>query len=277
MAAVRHGLSTRTRKGVETAATALSAALARVDPIDAQPVLAVLVERLHNAAAWAALMMPASTELGRVLLPVLESGALLAHSQTRPAAARLVAELSEHEPGLAARLEAAVLQAHALIDANGGPQWTKDTLIGCLRAEAITSTALTDRLAELGPDGPPDIPQKHTTAGVMPWSPVDELIKQQEPPVAAAAAALSDELKLITSGTDDRPESERRLHELFTDADAAFAPSASLPQGLQRLLVDAAAVLARDPRVLPDTPLGTRILALLTAAATSTDEGKFHE
>jgi hypothetical protein len=265
----------------ETAAAALSAALTRANPADAVPVVAVLVERLHDAAAWVALMTPAgdAAALGRVLLPTLESGALLAHPETHSSAACLLAALAENEPALAGRLEAAVLQARALADANGGSEQMKDALIGCLCPDGIASAALAARLDELGPDGPPEIvPWTAFTMTSEPWSIVDELSKEGvelEAPVEAAARSLSEELSLVTSGSDKRPEAERRLLALFTEADAAFGAVATPPPRLARLLVEAAAVLARDQRVLPDTPLGNRVLALLRGAAGGPDAGSF--
>lgn len=56
---------------------------------------------------------------------------------------------------------------------------------------------------------------------------------------------------------------------------AGRGASASLPTDLGRLLVDAAAALSRDRRLRPGTPAGDRVLPLLTAAATSSDDGEF--
>lgn len=180
---------------------------------------------------------------------------------------------------MAGRLEAAVLQAHAIADAHGGSQRLKDALLGCLRRDAITSPALTSRLDELGAEGPPDVvPWMHMTAKFQHRSLVNELAErgiQLEAPVEAAAEALSEELGVVRSGSDKRPESERRLLELFLEADATFASAASVPPDLERLAVDSAAALAYDRRVRPGTPIGERVLALLTAAATRSDAGSF--
>ncbi|HEX5406371.1 MAG TPA: hypothetical protein VFX16_29200 [Pseudonocardiaceae bacterium] len=274
-----HGLSMTAHRAGETAAAALSAALTRADPVDVQPVVAVLVEGLHNAAAWAALMTPAgdAIALGRVLLPALESGALLGHPQTHHPAAGLLAALAEHEPILAGRLEAAVLHAHVLIDANGGSQRTKDALTGCLRADAITSPALKARLDELGPDGPPKpIPQMPITSMWEPRTSIDRLRDQGielQPPIEAAALALSEELAITANGADTRPEAQRQLPTLFTKADRAFSASKPMPPSLDLLLVRAAEALAYDQRVLPGTPLGDRILNVLMTAANSPNAG----
>jgi hypothetical protein len=278
-------LSLGTHDAGAHAAGALAAALTGTDPADALPALAVLVARLHNTAAWAALMTPADDDdavrLGRVLLPVLESGALLAHPDTHSSAAGLLAALAKHEPAVASTLEAAVQAAHGVADANGLFQRIKDALIGCLRPDAIASPTLTARLEELGPDGPPEVlPRMQVTTTSTPWSVFEELAEQGvtlEASIESAGRALHEELRLLGGGGDSRPEAERRLPELFAEADAAFATSASLPTGLQQLLVDAAAALARDRRVLPGTPLGNRVLELLTMAADSPDAGSFLE
>lgn len=264
----------------EVAASALAAALAQVDPTDAEPVVALLVTRLHNAAAWAALIERADDRLslGRALLPALESGALLAHPDTHPSAAGLLSTLAEHEPALAAQLEAAVLRAHELIDKNDGLRQTKDALIGCLRPGSISSSSLSARLDEFGPDGPPTpSPRVQVTATVTPWSMFDEMAEQGvdlDASVEAAARALHDEIQHVRNRTDQSPNTETRLPDLFADADVAFASQESLPSRLRYLLVEAAALLARDPRVLPATRVGERVLAILTAAAHSNEAGK---
>ena len=265
----------------KTAAVALSAALASADSATAHVVVTILIERLHSAAAWAALMESAGegVALGRALLPVLDSGALLAHHDTHPSAAKLLASVAAHNLSLTGRLEAAVLRAHELVDANGGWQETKDALIGCLRPDAVTSVALRARLEELGPDGPPNVrPRPSVTVTSEPWSMLDGLSEQGvelKPNVETAARALEEELRTAVDGQDTRPETERRLPEMFAKADAAFASQDSLPAALELLLVNSAATLARDPRVLPGTPVADRLLAVLLRAAASPDAGSF--
>jgi hypothetical protein len=160
------------------AARALASALAVAGPEDGQAALSVLVQRLHNAGGWAALMSSTGDPVarGQNLLPALGSGALLAHPQSHPAAAGLVSALAEHVPELAERLEAAVLEAHSLADANGVGQVAKDALIGCLRRDAITSASLRARLDELGAEGVPD-PQPYVQieSWSPPWSVIESL------------------------------------------------------------------------------------------------------
>ncbi len=265
----------------EAAARALSAALAEADPADAQAVIAALVQRLHNAGAWAALMSSATdpAALGQNLLPTLESGALLAHPQSHAAAAGLLAALAEHEPELADRLEAAVLQAHALADANGVAQAAKDALIGCLQPDAITSPTLRARLDELGAEDMPDPqPYKQVETWSRQWSILDSLAEEGielEPEVETAAQTLDEELQAASGNSGTKPESERRLAEAFDEAYEAFASFEPLPPALELLLVRAAEALARDCSVLPATALGERVLAVLTEAAGSTETGEF--
>jgi hypothetical protein len=176
-----------------TAARAVSAALTAADPAAAQPVIAVLVEQLHSAAAWAAIMTSTddAVALGKNLLPAIESGALLVHPQSHAAAAGLLRALADSEPTLAGRLEQAVLRAHAIGDANGVSERVKDALIGCLQRDSIASPGLRSRLDELGPDAIPDVePFMRVTSWSRPWSLVDSLAAdgdELDPKVASAA------------------------------------------------------------------------------------------
>lgn len=282
---LRYGrdMSMTARGAAEKAATTLGAALSASAAGDAVSAVAVLVGRLHNAAAWAALMdsPPDAAALGRALLGALDSGALLGHPETHPAAAGLLAALAGEgvdDRAAAARLEAAVLRAQSLIDASGGDPRRKDALLGCLRPGAITSPELVGRLSELGAEGPPEVrPRLRVEASVTPWSLVDALADEGvvlPPSVDSAARALSDELDAARNGRNERTEEERRLPEAFAAADAAFAECPTLHPRLALLLVDAAATLARDGRVGPGTTVGGRIAAVLLDAASIDHAGR---
>jgi len=94
--------------------------------------------------------------------------------------------------------------------------------------------------------------------------------------VATTVGALDDELAVVQNGsTDQRPEPERRLPELFLAADAAITASGIDHQQLRMLLLRAASELACDDRVLPYTPAGQRAAALLLDAADRADDGEF--
>jgi hypothetical protein len=283
---LRYGrdMSVTARGAGEKAAAAIGTALSASAASNAAATVAVLVTRLHNAAAWAALMSsPAdAAALGRVLLDALDSGALLGHPETHSAAARLLTALAGDacdDPVVAARLEAAVLHAHSLIDANGRDPRRKDALLGCLHPDAIVSPELARRLSELGPDGPPPPqPRMQVEASFTDWSIVDALVDEGvvlSPGIDSAARALSDELNAARNDRDKRPEDERRLLEAFAAADTAFAQTPDLPPRLAMLLVEAAATLALDPRVRPGTTVGGRVLAVLLEAADSNDVGGF--
>ncbi|MFC4555411.1 ATP-binding protein [Georgenia faecalis] len=282
---LRYGrdMSMTARGEGEKIATGLGAALSASNAGDAVPAVTVLVGRLHNAAAWAALMAsPAnSVALGRALLDALDSGALLGHPETHAAAAGLLAALADEggdDPAIASRLQAAVLRAHSLMDANGGYPRQKDALLGCLRPGTITSSKLVGRLGKLGAEGPPKVqPRLQVEASFTPWSIVDSLAAEGvafPSPVATAVDLLSDELQATRNGRDERPEHKRRLLETFEEvADIVFAECPTVHPRLALLLVDAAATLACDPRVSPGTPVGERVAAVLLNAANSDTGG----
>ena len=229
--------------------------------------------------------------LGTVLIPALASGALLAHPASQAEAAALVRTLAD-DPALVGELEDAVLHAHALIDANvdGGAdldgrtaldemvQRTKDALLGCLRPEAVVSPELVARLARMGPDGPPRIDPPTMTSFVTSSTTTDRLRAEGielNPQVVSIADRLGEQLTLARNARDARPDDERRLPDVFVEADRAFAQDESLSPSLLQLLVDAADVLAHDQRVGPDGALGQRIVQLLTEAAEQPDAGSF--
>jgi hypothetical protein len=269
----------------EAAAAALGAALGAAQAAggDTMPAVAVLARRLRNAAAWAALMSSPrdASALGRTLLDAFGSGALLAHPDTHAAAAGLLAAVADaagDDQVLTARLEQAVLRAHALVDANNGPQRTKDALLGCLGQNAVASPDLASRLEELGPEGPPaPLPRMRVTATTEQWTIVDRLASEGvvlSAEVEAAARTLYEEVMFARNGRDDRPDEQRRLPEAFAEADRAFSECTILDPSLALLLVEAAADLARDRRVKPGTSVGDRVLAVLAQAAGSAAAGK---
>jgi hypothetical protein len=209
------------------------------------------------------------------MLPALESGALLVHPDTPPSAARLLAALAEVETVPADRLEAAVSRAVALAHQNDMRD-VRDVLIGCLQPDTITDHELAARRTALG-ESPPDIPERMKVSGfVQPWSMVDSLLAEGitlEPAVEAAARTLREELDHARDGAYARPEGERKLADAFLEADGAFAAAEVVHERLQLLLADAAATLARDGRVMPGTPVGDRMLAVLIVAADSPSAG----
>jgi hypothetical protein len=130
------------------------------------------------------------------------------------------------------------------------------------------------------PAGPPPIPPPlpKPTITATPWSLVDDVLRQGaeiEAPVEQAARRLISETTAANNTADNRPETERQLPDAFQAAVDAFA-DAALPQELQDALLDAAATLAEDDRVSPDTPLGNEVLARLMAAAIDASAGSLH-
>ncbi len=275
----RYPATTPHRVG-ELAAHALCAELTRRVEPDAE-VLSVLVGRLHNAMAWDALIAASGNtlDLGKALLPVLDSGSLLAHPVTHAAAAQLLAALSAADPALVDRLQEIVLRAYDLLDANGGSDHHKDVLVGCLNRGLITSPVLQARLAAIGPSGPPPISRRPelivTSRSVTVFDGLAEQGVVIEPTVEAAGRALWEELGIVRGGNDTRPEHERQLPTLFEEADALFATCSPLPAELAKLRAEAAATLSRDSRVTPNTPLGDRIFDILRESAQSPDTGNF--
>jgi hypothetical protein len=219
--------------------------------------------------------------LGRALLPVLASGALLAHPATHENAALLLAALAAADPPIPpAELEAAVAAAGKIAMAEGMSTRVIDELLGCLRPDTVTSAVLVSRLDELAPaGGPPPLsaaaPPPDTASR---WSAVDDWKEQGlqlAPDLEAVVRRLHSEYALAAEGRDERPEPDRQLPDAFLSADASLADQPNLNKRLRMLLVQAAAVLAWDTRVLPGTPLGERVIQTLLDASGSEDAGDF--
>ncbi|WP_216893434.1 NACHT domain-containing protein [Nocardia alni] len=277
-----HGLDlslTRLDSGT-TAAAALSNALAQSQPQQTEPAIRVLVGRLHNSSAWAAVLTSHGdpTALGRTVLPALETGSLLTHPDTHPAAARLLAALVNDDSIPPDSLEAAVAEAVALAERNGIHHQVGDVLIGILTPDRIIDPVLGARRSALG-DAPPDIPQPVTIVGrTTPWTIIDSVLDSGAtlaPTVETAARTLHTELNLARPDGNPSTVTRPEMTEAFLRTDQAFVEAESVPDQLQQLLIDAATVLARADEITPGTPVGDRVVAILVTATASPNAGSF--
>ncbi len=244
---------------------------------DPEPAVTTLVQELHNAAAWAALLGGDDDHeaLGRAVLPALASGALLAHFDTHESAGRLLAALAHaDEPPPATELEATVASAARIADIQQMSPRLLDELLGCLPAEMLSRAELADRRAELDADGgPPTLtPRFVITGSVTPRSQVDDLLDRGLQLPTGTGDAMRRLQTEVASGRDTPNE----LPEAFLQADAELAGSDRPEPRLRADLVQSAAQLAGDYRVLPDTSVGQRVVALLREAAGDNEVGHFH-
>ncbi|OAT67099.1 hypothetical protein AWB85_13060 [Mycobacteroides immunogenum] len=276
-----YGLSLRPRTNQDEhkMLAALSKALLTVSTEDADSAVSILVDRMHSAFGWAALLDQPSdaTALGRILFAALESGALLAHPDTFPHAATLLAALVHDGGGLSVRIEGAVRNAIALADTNGASDHLKNVLVGCLKDTDINDAELVRRRENLG-DSVPDIPPPLSVYGESTaWSMVDDFQRYgvklaQE--VEKAARELDSALAEVQNGGKAATEAVDRLLAAFIHASEAFANAETHPW-LELLLVRAAARLAYVVAILPDSPEGNQVLQVLRDAADQADAGSF--
>jgi len=275
-----HNLQTMGGHGAATKmATALGTALAAAvrDGNDPTPAVAVLVEHLHHAPAWAAVLGGADDReaLGRAVAPALASGTLLAHHDTREAAAHLLHALGHADnPPPAAQLQAAITAAVQRCDPRSAPR-LRDELLGCLPADALTEPALLTRRSELDAAGgpPPITPSLRMTSTVEPHSRINDMIEDG----AQITGPVDTWHRLETALRRSRERDGRSddLPEAFLAADAALSGARTPDDRLRRILLDAAAQLTADERVLPGTPAGERAVALLLDAAQGGQVGRF--
>jgi exonuclease VII small subunit len=220
-----------------------------------------------------------AVSLGRILLPILESGALLVHPDTFPRAASLL-KATAPAGGSSAQIEAAIANAINLAEKNEVGEYTKNVLLGCLGESDISDPGLAQRREGLG-GSPPEIPPPLSILSeTSPWSSIDQLKKQGVPlteSVESGARNLDAVLKEFQRGAATSPDTTARLIEAFMTADAAFADAQSVPPELERLLVNAAARLAYASATTPDSPHGMVVLKVLNDGAAHPDAGSFLE
>ena len=251
------------------------------------PVMAILVNEMHNASAWAALLTPGVDEdgLAAAFLPVFTTGSLLAHTDTHEPAGTLLQVLaSGADDELERRLESAVRAAGERATAAGWrrPERIVDELLGCLDPARVTGIAEKTRLASLAQsEGPPPLTPRPQ---VQSWFAGRETLLDRLAEdginvgtrLAAAIDALDEAVALVGSGgsPDATQPARQRIASLFLAADKAGAADPTSPKPIRLLMTEAAGLLAGDVNVAPSSQLGRRVVDILLQAATSSDAGR---
>lgn len=277
---LQHGPGHGTSKAI---LTAFVTALLEVPTEDADLDALVddLVRRIRHPEAWQALLIAAAerpADLGHAFLPALGSGGLIAHSQTRAAAGKLIRAVGpsistseEHD------LEQAILAgpSHFVHPSDKATERLLDQLCGCLDIEKIQDPALAERArlqAEAG--GPPPIPQPHgPVASIQPLTLQDYLGKHDaELSDFQQRDALDTLRKLVnTLPTTPSPGQKTALEQALRRAVAAGVggPDHRLPGAEVIFRAIEALVRAKPPE--PDSDLAKLIVPLLLSAADSDD------
>ncbi|NGN91296.1 hypothetical protein G5C66_00900 [Nocardioides sp. KC13] len=260
--------------------SALADALVEQEIEAAQPVVTLLVDKVHNTGVWAALMesprQPAA--LCRALFPAFESGSLLTHPDTFSQAATLLKAAATEGTVPHQDLEAVVGEALKLVDQNGRSEYVKDVLVGCLDVDAITDESIAAHRASVG-EKAPDIPAPPSMiTQALPYSPIDHLLEggvTVGPQVAAAARDLHTALDKLDDNEASDPDAIAQLVDMFALAHDVFAAAETTPSQIQYLLVDAARRLARAKDITPEHVRGPLVIKVLAEAAGCSDAGTF--
>ncbi|MFC7500829.1 hypothetical protein [Nocardioides sp. GCM10030258] len=249
----------------------------------ASTTLDVLVDRLHVGWAWAALMNEASDPcaLFGVLQPAFSSGSLLAHPSTHSQAATLLKAAAQERSIPHGELEAAVSNAIALLERYERGEQAQEVLVGCLDPDRIADERLASRRKALG-DTAPEIPPPDSDEGNIVdgrWSAADHDLRgghaTLSPEVEQAAHALE---KAINKVGDNHAESDQHLDALagaFVHAHSAFEAAQEISDTLERLLLDGANRLARDPKITPDHRVAELLVSMLEARSEAENVGRF--
>jgi hypothetical protein len=251
------------------------------------PMMAMLVDNMHSASAWAALLTPgADTDgLAAAFLPLLTTGSLLGHPDTHKAAGTLLRALAAHaDDELHARLESAVRAAGKRATGAGlrRPERIVDELLGCLDPARVTGDAEKDRLASFAEEGGP--PALTPPARAMSWFAGRETLLERlaergtilDAPLATAIGQLDEAVALASAdeAAETAQAARQRIPSLFLAADGAGATDPATPRPIQYVMTEAAVILAGDVNVMPGTALGRRVIDILLQAAISHDAGR---
>ncbi len=250
--------------------------------------LRLLVESVHHAGVWARLLEAGANfpdSLGRRLLPLLDTSALLAHSATRYAAGLLIRALGplltneEH-----AALEGRILAVEGFFDTQDPEQAeragnARDQLLGSLDPERAQTGQARARLAELAAGkGPPELhPPMQVVASSAAFTFADYLVVEGvadadiPSPLRNALASLYDDVPIANDDPD--PQRKQAAHdrlpgEIETVLTLAAEPFAGpLTKVVDELTARAAAIVG--VAVPPDSPAARRWLDLLLRRAAS--------
>jgi hypothetical protein len=254
--------------------------------------LRLLVARVHHGRVWASLLAASAIAphgLGRRLLPLLETSALLAHPATRHAAGLLIRALGPllTEPEHAA-LEGRILAVEAFFDLNDPEQaeraaHARDQLLGCLTPERVQTQQARARLAELAAAGTPALhePMRIEDATREPafadHLAAEGLSHAELPsPIRDALTNLYDDLRRASDTTDDQPRQAARAR-LPDEIEAILTLTAGEPlTGQLATVVDDLIVRAAtmSSPIAPDSPAAQRLLdVLLRVASRGSDRG----
>lgn len=237
----RHWFSAHEHEIEHQVPTAVATVLCEVPPEDAEAALAILVERLHEPAMWAALLRRPDDPiaLGLAILPLLASGSLLAHPATHSQAAHLLRAVARARAAAPDVLEAAVSRAIDLAVTNDVERGIEDVLVALLNEEDISDPGLLARRHALGERSPDIAEPSSVTSWSRPWSIADGLRDDGIAVPAEIGAAAENLREELTRAQEEQGTSSDStgLVEAFLEADALFITLDSVPEPLALLLV----------------------------------------
>ncbi|MEU1898463.1 hypothetical protein ABZ512_08785 [Nocardiopsis dassonvillei] len=237
-----------------------------------------LVRHVRHPDAWTRVLERARTHVVRwrsVLVGLLSSGALIANTVTRKAAAESLGALSPlADAGEHGQLEHAVLAAARSADPDGGKLAARvlDEIVPYLDAERLTQSSLIEHKRSVDQlDEPPEVSFSRITAGTRELTREErfgqDLCAELDKGRMALIERLDELSKQTGNATDEQSE---ELAELFLAAarDQVFLERISPIQDdrAAELVVRAAQKLARLRSASPETELGRRVYRVLRQA-----------
>jgi hypothetical protein len=212
------------------------------DPDVFDQCLGVIVQEVSDAAFWQQLLEAASADAGLAarLVPLLDTGSLLAYWNTRAAAARCLATVSRTDD---AAVPAAIEAMRRRLQAAGTIYGRPDDAVD----EVLRVCAPDDRSGP-GTDVPPGPVEERA-----PGSALERLTREVNATEGAGSAAT--------------PARWPELRRLLVEADSEAGDGGESPnQDMLMIMTRAAAVLAADPDVVPGSAVGALVHRLAVNA-----------
>jgi hypothetical protein len=254
---------------------------AELDATEISELVGHLVAVVTHPEVWRLLLIAAveNPEVhGRAFFPVLLSGGLLVHTDTRAAAGGLIRALSpivsdtEHD-----ELELAIRDAPQLLPTLDGEREKRivDQLLGCLDPARVRDPALSDRLAKMiGNNELLEIPVPGDMEMIYESTTLRDYLGDEghEELADSDRDVIADLRKSVDAATQgDAPELipplERALRRALHVPQARLGLNTTPSKRVWQLIIDAADVLARKSTPTPDSDLGASVVSLLLEAA----------
>lgn len=250
--------------------------------LDLDALIDDLVENVHHPEAWRHLLTAVArrpVDLGLAFLPVLASGGLLVHSDTRAAAGAFIQAMSPILPPVEHLvIEQAILAAPSLLHDPTDDRTARllDQLASRLEPDRIQRPDLAIRVNTLlAGDGPPEIPEPIDMETTWVADTLrDQLGEAEHGQLSDSQRETLDALRSAVDATDNNatPEQIPVLEKALRAALDADILDEDLGGATALLFLRSIAILVRGVQLDPGSDLAALVMPILLEAAQETGE-----